>query len=80
LTGGGSCGFGGDRPFELFAAALDASPDIDAGHAFYLGFEMARAEMARLLGKQYVQDAAMSFGLAGQLPGSASVRHGSEDD
>lgn len=70
----------GDRPFELFASALEASPNIDAGHAFYLGFEMARAEMARLLGKQYVQDAAMSFGLAGQLPGSASVRHPSEDD
>lgn len=69
----------GERPFDVFAAALAANSEIDAGHAFYLGFEMARAEMARLLGKQYVQDAAMPFGLAGELPGSASVRHPSDD-
>ncbi|MEQ9407170.1 MAG: DUF6513 domain-containing protein [Fuerstiella sp.] len=69
----------GDRPFELFAEALTANPEIDAGHAFYLGFELARAEMARLLGKQYVQDEAMGFGVAGTLPGSATVHHRSQD-
>lgn len=66
----------GDHPFEVFAQALAANPDIDAGHAFYLGFEMARAEMCRELGKNYVQDQPVSFGLASELPGSGRVRHG----
>lgn len=65
----------GDEPFEVFANALKANPDIDSGHAFYLGFEMARAEMCRELGKDYVQDQPVDFGLAGSLPGSGAVRH-----
>ncbi|MFY9251843.1 MAG: DUF6513 domain-containing protein [Fuerstiella sp.] len=65
----------GQQPFEIFDSALQANPGIDAGHAFYLGYEMARAEVARLLGKQYTQDEGISFGLAGQLEGSASVHH-----
>lgn len=64
-----------ESPFEVFAAALQANPEIDAAHAFYLGVELARAETARLLGKNYVQDEPMSWGLAGELPGSSSVRH-----
>lgn len=69
----------GDAPFEIFQNALQQNPDLDAGHAFYLGFEMARAEMCRLLGKQYSQDEPISFGTAGKLPGSAAIRHDSED-
>lgn len=65
----------GDQPFQVFAAALAANPDIDPSHAFYLGYEMARAEMTRLLGKRYVQDAAMGFGVAGSLDGSANAHH-----
>ncbi len=65
----------GDAPFELFAGALRTNPNIDAGHAFYLGYEMARAEMARILGKEYRQDEGLGFGLAGRLKGSAAVRH-----
>lgn len=65
----------GIEPFEIFANALKANPDIDAGHAFYLGFEMARAEMCRELGKEYTQDQPVDFGLAGNLPGSGAVRH-----
>ena len=65
----------GDAPFERFATALRANPNIDAGHAFYLGYEMARAEMARMLGKEYRQDEGLGFGLAGTLKGSAAVRH-----
>lgn len=65
----------GDRPFDVFAEVLSAQPQMEAGHAFYLGYEMARAEVCRLLGKQYVQDQPIDFGVAGQLPGSASVRH-----
>ena len=65
----------GDAPFAIFAETLKANPDIDAGHAFYLGFEMARAEMCRALGKEYVQDQSVDFGVAGSLPGSGTVRH-----
>ena len=65
----------GEQPFPIFAAALAANPDIDPSHAFYLGYEMARAEMTQLLGKRYVQDEAIDFGIAGTLPGSANVHH-----
>ncbi|MEO2013119.1 MAG: DUF6513 domain-containing protein [Fuerstiella sp.] len=70
----------GDGPFEVFAAALDANRDVDAGHAFYLGYELARAEIARFLGKQYTQDEPLQWGVLGELPGSSSVRHGSADE
>jgi len=69
----------GDQPFQIFAAALAANPDIDPSHAFYLGYEMARAEMTRLLGKRYVQDEAIGFGVAGTLGGSAAVHHEQSD-
>ena len=69
----------GTRPFDIFKTALRSNPEIDAGHAFYLGYEMARAEICRLLGKQYTQDDALRFGLAGELPGSASVHHEAND-
>ncbi len=48
----------GNDPFLLFQKILDQpSNSIDPGHAFYLGYELARAELALLLGKQYEQDA-----------------------
>jgi len=70
----------GTQPFDVFATAMASNADIDASHAFYLGYEMARAEIARLLGKQYVQDEEIKFGVAGQLPGSAAAHHRSRDD
>lgn len=36
----------------------------DAGHAFYLGAELARAEIAWKLGKRYAQDAGLRWGVA----------------
>jgi dihydropteroate synthase-like protein len=36
----------------------------DAGHAFYLGAELARAEIAWKLGKRYAQDAGLRWGAA----------------
>ncbi len=65
----------GERPFEIFKQARALNTDIDTEHAFYLGYEMARAEVARLLGKQYTQDEGLDFGLAGHLEGSATVHH-----
>lgn len=52
----------GTDAFELFDHAAAAS-DIDAGHAFYLGYELAKAVTAMTLGKQYNQDQALSWGM-----------------
>ncbi len=51
-------------PFRLFEQLmeLDASDNVDPGHAFYLGFEMAKASLALLLGKQYEQDQPLRWG------------------
>ena len=70
----------GDRPFELFCDALAANPNVSTEHAFYLGYEMARAETAHLLGKQYTQDGPITFGVAGTLNGSAAVHDQQTDD
>ncbi len=53
-----------DDPFRLFERLLkeEVSSNIDAGHAFYLGYEMAKASIALLLGKQYEQDEALRWG------------------
>lgn len=48
----------GKDPFELFAA-LGVS---DSEHAFYLGYELAKAVTALSLGKNYVQDQALNWG------------------
>ncbi len=42
---------------------LDVSENVDPGHAFYLGFEMAKASLALLLGKQYEQDQPLQLGI-----------------
>jgi dihydropteroate synthase-like protein len=38
--------------------------ESDGGHAFYLGVELARAEIAQQLGKRYVQDQPLRWGAA----------------
>lgn len=51
-------------PFAVFQQLmrLPQSDNVDAGHAFYLGFEMAKAMTALTLGKQYEQDQALNWG------------------
>ncbi len=51
-------------PFLLFEqiAAAAANPP-DANHAFYLGYEMAKAVTALTLAKDYRQDEALDWGL-----------------
>jgi len=50
----------GDDPFALFdQLAVD-----DPSHAFYLGWELMKASLALQLGKPYVQDEALHWGLA----------------
>jgi dihydropteroate synthase len=50
-------------PFALFERLLAQSPrDVDASHAFYLGYEFAKAVTAMTLGKHYEQDEALNWG------------------
>lgn len=51
----------GTDPFELFTQMAERTP-IDASHAFYLGYELAKAVTALTLGKNYVQDQALRWG------------------
>ena len=48
-------------PFELFPKL---HVDTDGGHAFYLGVELARAEIAWQLGKRFTQDQTLNWGCA----------------
>jgi hypothetical protein len=50
-------------PFLLFERLLAREPrNLDLGHAFYLGYEMAKAATALTLGKDYRQDEALDWG------------------
>jgi dihydropteroate synthase len=53
-----------DDPFRLFDRLMqeEVSSNVDPGHAFYLGYELAKASIALLLGKQYEQDQALRWG------------------
>jgi dihydropteroate synthase-like protein len=48
-------------PFELFPKL---HVDTDGGHAFYLGVELARAEISWQLGKRFTQDQTLNWGCA----------------
>lgn len=52
----------GDDPYALFAEMLKRDEKIDPAHAFYLGYEMAKAMTALTLGKNYTQDQALRWG------------------
>ncbi len=62
LLGGGERWSDKDA-FALFESLLkDGGKNMDASHAFYLGYEMCKATIARQLGKQYEQDEALRWG------------------
>lgn len=48
-------------PFDLFP---QLHVENDGGHAFYLGVELARAQIAWQLGKRFTQDQALQWGCA----------------
>ncbi|MBY0458630.1 MAG: dihydropteroate synthase [Gemmataceae bacterium] len=58
----GSVYLRGTDPFELFARLAATDPKLDASHAFYLGYEFAKAVTALTLGKGYTQDQALRWG------------------
>jgi dihydropteroate synthase-like protein len=62
LMAGGEHWFGADA-FDLFSRLLESDlVNMDASHAFYLGYEMCKATIALQLGKQYEQDEALRWG------------------
>jgi dihydropteroate synthase-like protein len=52
----------GSDPFVLFEQ-LQKREAIDPAHAFYLGYELAKAVTALTVGKNYVQDQALRWGM-----------------
>ncbi len=70
----------GRDPYALFdaaaAAAVVAGRPLTASHAFYLGHELAKASTALTLGKGYVQDVALRWGLLTEAETSAVDRRG----
>ena len=53
----------GADPFKVFDALAESNPkNLDASHAFYLGYEMCKAMIANQLGKNYTQDEALRWG------------------
>src|SRR5262249_10658254 len=52
-------------PFALFQRMQERAA-IDPAHAFYLGYELAKAVTALTLGKNYVQDQALNWGFLTQ--------------
>ena len=53
--------FSATEAFELYP---HLNVDGDAGHAFYLGVELAHAQIAWQLGKRYCQDEPLNWGVA----------------
>jgi dihydropteroate synthase-like protein len=60
----GSMHLHGTDPFALFADVLKRDEKMDREHAFYLGYELAKAATALTLGKAYSQDRELRWGLA----------------
>jgi dihydropteroate synthase len=57
--------------FELFAGL---NVENDGAHAFYLGAELMKAEIAWRLGKRYVQDEPLAWGVATPAPETDRTR------
>jgi dihydropteroate synthase-like protein len=53
---------------DAFALWPKLQLEQDAAHAFYMGVELARAELAWQLGKRYVQDQPLAWGVAVERP------------
>ncbi len=66
-------------PFRVFDKLWSQKPkNLDAGHAFYLGFEMAKALTALTLSKVYRQDEALDWGYLTAAETSHRLRRSTE--
>lgn len=62
-------------PFDLFPKL---GVEADGSHAFYLGYELAKAEIARALGKRYAQDNPIDWGISADKKSEDLIRHAPE--
>ena len=62
-------------PFQLFDKL---NVESDGAHAFYLGYELAKAEIAFALGKRYAQDNPLDWGVAADRKAEDLTRHAPE--
>ena len=62
-------------PFELFSKL---GVEADGAHAFYLGYELAKAEVAMQLGKRYAQDNPLDWGISADKKAEDLTRHAPE--
>jgi hypothetical protein len=62
-------------PFALFDKL---GVEADGAHAFYLGYELAKAEIAAALGKRYTQDGSLDWGVAADRKSEDLTRHAAE--
>jgi dihydropteroate synthase len=62
-------------PFDLFPKLAVES---DGSHAFYLGYELAKAEIALALGKRYSQDNPLDWGVAADRKSEDLIHHAPE--
>jgi dihydropteroate synthase-like protein len=62
-------------PYELFDKL---GVEKDGAHAFYLGYELAKAEIAYQLGKRYTQDGGLDWGVAADRKAENLTRHATE--
>ena len=62
-------------PFELYPKL---GVEADGAHAFYLGYELAKAEIALALGKRYAQDNPLDWGIAADKKSEDLTRHAPE--
>jgi dihydropteroate synthase len=69
----------GTDAFELFDQFTKDCP-LDSSHAFYLGYELAKARTSLTLGKQYSQDQALQWGFLTVPEVSAHERRGGESE
>jgi len=53
----------GVDPYALFDEFSAVCGPLESSHAFYLGYELSKARTALTLGKQYVQDEALRWGV-----------------
>ncbi len=66
-----------NEPFRLYP---QLGVEGDASHAFYLGVELARAQISWQLGKRYVQDEELRWGCAQLRASDPPLAHRTPDD
>lgn len=64
-------------PFALFPKL---GVTEDGAHAFYLGYELAKAEIAAALGKRYTQDNPLDWGVAADKKSEDLTQHAPEGE